>query len=312
MRIEYHRTLIADRVRLEAFHDALKRVIEPGITTVADIGTGTGILAMMAARLGARHVYAYEMAEVGGLAAEMVKRNRLGAIELIPGRSSELIDPPRVDVVVSETLGNYAFEEHMIATLADARSRHLKPGGVLIPARVEQLVVPVTGARVRDELVAWDRVGYGLDLGPARIMSLNNAYVRSLTPIELLGSGKAAQRWDDVELGRDKASTRKGRVEWCLERATVVHGLALWWTAHLGGGITLSTSPLAPPTHWEQLFLPALEPIAVPAAGRMVAELRSRTSQEGGTDIYWTLFGSDANGRQIARQSLSLAKGYLP
>ena len=56
MRIEYHRTLIADRVRLEAFHEALKRLITPGKTTVADIGTGSGVLAIMAAKLGARRV----------------------------------------------------------------------------------------------------------------------------------------------------------------------------------------------------------------------------------------------------------------
>ena len=53
MRIEYHRTLVADRVRVAAFHDALAGVIEKGQSVVVDIGTGTGILAMLAARLGA-------------------------------------------------------------------------------------------------------------------------------------------------------------------------------------------------------------------------------------------------------------------
>ena len=51
MRIEYHRTLIADRVRNQAFEGALRAVIEKGETTVADIGTGTGLLALMAAKL---------------------------------------------------------------------------------------------------------------------------------------------------------------------------------------------------------------------------------------------------------------------
>ena len=41
MRIEYHRTLIADRVRNAAFEAALRAVIKKGVTTVADIGTGT-------------------------------------------------------------------------------------------------------------------------------------------------------------------------------------------------------------------------------------------------------------------------------
>ena len=53
MRIEYHRTLIADRVRIAAFHEALSRVVVKGKSTVADIGTGTGLLAFLAAKLGA-------------------------------------------------------------------------------------------------------------------------------------------------------------------------------------------------------------------------------------------------------------------
>ena len=57
MRIEYHRTLIADRVRNDAFKAALSRVIRKGETVVADIGAGTGLLGLMAARqIGRAHV----------------------------------------------------------------------------------------------------------------------------------------------------------------------------------------------------------------------------------------------------------------
>ena len=60
MRIEYHRTLLADRVRNAAFHEALRRVIVKGKTTVADIGAGTGFLGFLAAKLGAKRVDFYE------------------------------------------------------------------------------------------------------------------------------------------------------------------------------------------------------------------------------------------------------------
>ena len=76
MRIEYHRTLVADRVRNAAFHAALKAVITPGETVVADVGAGTGLLALMAAGLGAKDVFLYESAEVAGVAAEILKANR--------------------------------------------------------------------------------------------------------------------------------------------------------------------------------------------------------------------------------------------
>ena len=163
MRIEYHRTLIADRVRVEAFHKALAAVLVKGKSVVVDIGTGTGLLAFLAAKLGAKKVYAYEMNEIGAVAERLKTLNKLRNVELIPGRSTEIIDPPRGDIVVTETLGNFALEEFLVETMNDARARHLKPGGVLIPSLVEQFVAPVTGPRLHLELTAWDRIGYGLD-----------------------------------------------------------------------------------------------------------------------------------------------------
>ena len=312
MRIEYHRTLIADRLRIETFHEALSRVVVKGKTTVADIGTGTGLLAFLAAKLGARKVWAYETAEIGAVAEKLKALNRMRAVELIPGRSTEIIEPEPADVVVTETLGNFALEEFLIETMNDARARHLKPSGVLIPGSVEQLACPVIGSRIRDELCAWDRIGYGLDFGPAREMSLNNVYIRTHRPAELLDEGRAAQRWDRVDFHEKNRLSRRGTMQWTAATHIVVHGLAVWWTAELVPGVSLSTSPLAPPTHWEQLFFPALEPIALAPGETLVAEIRSRSSEDAGTDMAWTLETRDAKGKTGQRQALSLNKGFLP
>lgn len=306
MRIEYHRTLIADRVRNQAFEAALRAVIRKGETTVADIGTGTGLLALMAVKLGAREVFLYEAAEVAGVAAKILKANRAKNCHLIPCHSTEMVDPPKVDVVVSETLGNYALEEHIIETLADARKRFLKPGGILIPRRLEQLVAPVVSDRFAREFSAWDATGF--DLSVAKAMSLNNIYVRTMKPDELL----AAHAWDQIELGTDARSTRKGEASWKLARPTTVHGFALWWRAELVAGISLSTAPDAPRTHWEQLYFPLLEPVAAKAGETIGIALRSRTSAQGGTDVAWTVMHRDGKGRETARQALSLDKGFLP
>lgn len=312
MRIEYHRTLIADRVRLDAFAKALAGLIRKGHSTVADIGTGTGVLAMLAARLGAKKVYAYEKAEIGAVAERLVKLNKLRNVEVIPARSTEIIDPPRVDIVVTETLGNYALEEFLVETMNDARARHLKPGGVLMPRAVEQFACPVIGPRLFKELTVWDEVGRSLNFAPARTMSLNNVYVRSLAAGELLEAGRAAVRWDNLQFSERNTMSRKGRGVWRMTRALSVYGLALWWRAELAPGVVLETSPLAPATHWEQLYFPALEPLQLETGDTLTAELRSRSSEEGGTDLAWTLTVSDAKGRQRARQALSLEKGFLP
>jgi hypothetical protein len=306
MRIEYHRTLIADRVRNEAFAAALRAVIKKGVTTVADIGTGTGLLALMAVKLGAREVYLYEAAEVAGVAAKVLKANGARNCHLIPCHSTEMVDPPKVDVVVSETLGNYALEEHIIETLADAKKRFLKQGGVLIPRRLEQFVAPVTNGRVQAEFDAWDTTGF--DLSVAKAMSLNNIYVRTFGAKELL----EAKSWDTIELGTDGRSARKGEASWKLKAATIVYGFATWWSAELAPGIVLSTAPDAPRTHWEQLYFPLLQPIAAKAGDTIVASLRSRTAAEAGTHVAWVATHRDARGREVARQSLNLDKGFLP
>ena len=312
MRIEYHRTLIADRIRIAAFHEALSRVIVKGKTTVADIGTGTGVLAFLAARLGARKVWAYEAAEIGAVAEKLKAVNRMRGVALIPGRSTEIIEPARADVVVSETLGNFALEEFLVEIMNDARARHLNPGGVLIPGRLEQFAVPVTSPRLREELCVCDRVGYDLDFGPARDMSLNNAYIRSLRPDELMDEGRAAQCWDRVDFSEKNRLARRGAMRWPVKRRMTVHGLAAWWTAELVPGVPLSTSPLGPATHWEQLFFPALEPLALKPGETLAVELRSRSSEEGGTDMAWSFAVEAAGGTVRQHQALSLAKGFLP
>jgi len=312
MRIEYHRTLLADGVRNSAFHAALQRVIVPGETTVADIGAGTGFLGFLAAKLGAKRVDLYETAEVASVARKLIKHNRLPNCRIAQVHSTEVAGPDKVDVVVCETLGNYPFEENIIGTVNDARARFLEPGGVIIPQSVEQFVCPVTSERLWRELAVWDEVGYGLDFGPAKAMSLNNIYVRWLERADLLEGGAAARSWDKLAFTRRNKTARSGEAAWRASRPTTITGLALWWSTELAPGISLSTSPLSPRTHWEQLYLPALAPITLKAGQTLTARLRSTTSFERGTNLTWSLAVSDAAGRELARQSLDLEKGYLP
>ncbi|KAB2858676.1 MAG: methyltransferase domain-containing protein [Bauldia sp.] len=312
MRIEYHRTLVADRVRNAAFHEALARVIRKGETTVADIGAGTGILGFMAARLGARSVTLYEQAEVIEVARRIAKRSGIKGCRFVAGSSLEAERPEKVDVVVSETLGNYALEEDIVETLNDAHARFLKPGGTLIPASLRQFVAPVTAGRFYDELVAWNEAGYGIDFSEARIMSLNNIYVRSFAPADLLDAGAAAAQWDEIRFDGRASPARRGEARWKLQAPATIFGLALWWSAELVPGVGLGTGPLEPKTHWEQLYLPVLEPLSLREGESLRARLKSVSTMATGTDVAWTIAAIAANGAERARQRLDLAKGFLP
>ena len=312
MRIEYHRTLIEDRVRNVALHEALRRLIVPGETVVADIGAGTGLLGLLAAKLGAKRVYLIEAAAVADVARRVAKANRIERCTVVPVHSTALSDPPRVDVVVSETLGNYPFEENIIQTLADARRRFLKPGGTIVPASLEQFVAPVIASRCYDELSVWDHVGFDLDFAPAKAMSLNNIYVRTFGLRELLEEGRSARRWDAIEFAKDASPRRKGGAQWRIDAPLRVWGFALWWRAELVPGVSLATGPDAPRTHWEQLYLPVLRPLSLGAGETLGIEIRSTSDYERGTDVAWTVTRRDAAGGERERQKLDLARGFLP
>jgi SAM-dependent methyltransferase len=312
MRIEYHRTLLADRVRNQAFHDALRRVIVPGKTKVVDIGCGTGFLGFMAAKLGAKKVVLIETAEIAALAKKLAKSNGLRNIEIVPAHSTELEPPERFDVAVSETLGNYAFEENIIETLGDARDRYLEPGGILIPGKVKQFVCPVISTKLHADLTTWDQVGFGLNFDAAKEMGLNNIYVRWLVAADLLDKGRAAQVWDEVDLARATKTTRTGTVTWKTTRAQTITGLAIWWSAELGEGIELGTGPEDARTHWEQLYLPVAAPFDLKAGETLSARIRSTTSYGKGTNVTWAVSVIDARGRETHKCAMDLSKGFLP
>ena len=204
MRIEYHRTLIADRPRNEAFFAALKAMIVPGQTVVADIGAGTGLLGLMASKLGAKAVYLFETAEVARVADKVLKANRAKNCHLIPCHSTEFDDRLQVDLIVSETLGNYALEENIVDTLNDARRRFLKPNGRVIPNAIRQFVSPVIAPRIDEELRAYERIGHGLDLGVAQTMSFNNvwrAMANRRVRVRRLGRSLSRRRFTALPIG---------------------------------------------------------------------------------------------------------------
>jgi len=312
--IELHRKLLGDSVRNQALERALKKVIRPGKTVVADIGAGTGFISFLARRLGARHCHLYEYTPALNLARKLATRNGISGLTFVRAHSSEVRKPQQADVVVSETLGNYALEEHLLETLVDAR-RFLKPGGTILPCGLRQFVAPVVTPRLQDEIDVWRRVGFDLDLAEARAVSLNNMYVKAVRPEDLGGKAATGQVWDRMSFAPDDdapASVRRSTVHWdaAAVAAATVHGFALWWEVEWVPGVTLSTSPFAPPTHWEQVYLPLLEPLALQAGDRLDLVLNSDTRPDAGIRVAWqarVLRG----GKAVAEQKLDMRKGSL-
>ena len=215
-------------------------------------------------------------------------------------------------MIVSETLGNYALEENIIATLADARRRFLKSGGHVVPTGITQYVAPVIAPRIDEELRAWQGVGHDINLAPAQTMTLNNAYVRLLQASELLGGGRSA-----VAVGRHRSDARYAIETKRRGRMAAFQASDHLRIRHVVDGRTRSRRhaidwALAPRTHWEQLYFPLLDPIEVKSREVVGVELRSNSSEAGGTHIAWAAIHKNAQGGVLVRQSLDLDKGYLP
>ncbi len=292
--IEYQRKLLGDAVRNQAFHQALQCVITPGKTTLVDVGAGTGFLSFLALKLGAHHVTLIEYSGTLELAGQLARHNKLSNLNFIHKHSAAVKKLARADVVISETLGNYAPEEGLIDTLNDAR-RFLKPGGVLIPCALRQFVAPVLTARLQKELDVWPRVGFGLDLTPARNVALNNMYVKTVMPADVGGDVQIARCSDQLRFALDEeppASLRQCHLSWASDAlralgAQQVYGFVLWWEAELVPGVRLSTSPFAPATHWEQVYLPLLEALVLGPKQQVELTLKSDTRSQTGVRVTW-------------------------
>jgi len=164
---DYHYRMLMDRSRVEAYREAIERVVQPG-QHVVEVGTGTGILAVLAAKRGAR-VTAIERYAVVEMARELARRNGVaGAIEFIRGRSDLVTLEQPGDVLITELVGNRILNEGLLEVTLDARRRLLRPGAELLPRRVEIFArLAQTGHvdRLQREMVAMGR-RYDVDLTP--------------------------------------------------------------------------------------------------------------------------------------------------
>ena len=151
---EMYEAMLHDDARTSAFGLAISRRVRAhaGGCVVLDLGTGPfAVLALFAARAGASKVFAVEAnPEAAAKARALIASSAAsdippGTIEVIEGFSTTITLPEQADLLISEIAGSIASEEGMLATIRDARLRHMKrpwDPRSYIPARVQTLAVP--------------------------------------------------------------------------------------------------------------------------------------------------------------------------
>merc|ERR1712018_663398 len=135
-----HEEMLKDEVRTLTYRNSMyhNKHLFKG-KTVLDVGCGTGILSMFAAKAGAKKVIGIECSSIVDHARNIVKANHLDdVITLVKGKVEEVELPDgieKVDIIISEWMGYCLFYESMLNTVLHARDRWLAPGGLMFPDR---------------------------------------------------------------------------------------------------------------------------------------------------------------------------------
>jgi protein arginine N-methyltransferase 1 len=279
---DFHQLMLNDHIRMDAYRRAIATAVRPGMA-VADVGTGTGILAQWALEAGARVVHGIDVNEtVLQRARERMARagfsDRFNAIHAL---STETTLPEKVDVVISEILGNLADNEGMTSILDDARARFLAPDGRMLPAQVTSFLVPVSALQAH----------HGIENGHCRGLSAQyqlDPLLASLgvaSPFHIFYDAIISAR---AHLAPAKpaahfafdGSTSDGdeyahRLEFTVERDAPLTGFKGYFIAQLAQGVVLDISgddiaARRTSDSWKHCYLPVERPVPV-QAGDVIA-----------------------------------------
>ncbi len=233
---------------MEAFIRAINATVAPG-DVVVDIGTGTGVLAVAAARAGARKVYAIEAEPIIEIAKQVAVANNVEhRIEFVKGHSTYVDLDERGDVLITETIGNAAFDEGILAWVSDAGRRLLKPDARHIP---HSLALKAALLELPNDAAEIDRLLEGVntfDLSPLRALVVGTLAWDILSPVSQVSEAVEMVSVDLSDPPLEMTAERELRAR----RAATVHAVGVWFDAGIGPGISLSNEPGSPASSWNQ------------------------------------------------------------
>ena len=306
---EIHRTMIRDRIRTDAFRRAIQSRVRPG-DIVLDVGAGSGILSVFAARAGAARVYAVEQTSIAVLAQELAAANRVAdVVQVIQDDVTQIALPERVDVIVSEWLGGFGIDEGMLAPVVTARDRWLKPGGLMIPDSVTAWVALVHDSYLAETLAFLQDHPYDLDLGGLVEKTVNeisySGGFRHLAAADRRSD--AARLWTTnarripVEAAQ---APHEAEVQLSVQERGTANALGLWFSAELAPGISLSVGPGDPPTHWGMTTAPLRSRVDLTPGRAIRVRVRTAPARPVGTWTSWAIAMPGADWEEHDEQSI--------
>ena len=293
-----HEVLLRDAVRNRAFYRALEISVNSD-AVVLDIGAGTGIWAITAAKLGAKKVVAVEKDELlSGLIKMLAEEHEVaGRVEVVCGSSFDVQLEKEFNVIVSETVGYLGYDENIVEIMFDARQRFLKNGGSIIP---ETISLYAAGGHLKTEK---EIIPNDLPFDFKILSEFNRHSPRTLqnkSDLELLTAPQLLIETDLSE-ATEQPALENLQAKWDVSNAGAINCFVVWVESRITGNVNLSTRQT---TSW----LPNLYRIEPSEAD--FSRIEFTLSLTAATN-YWTATVSNAQTSHTQRLSPALAATRL-
>uniref|UniRef100_A0A8C0UDQ9 Protein arginine N-methyltransferase 3 n=1 Tax=Cyanistes caeruleus TaxID=156563 RepID=A0A8C0UDQ9_CYACU len=296
---EIHEEMLKDKVRTESYRDFIYQ--NPHIfkdKVVLDVGCGTGILSMFAAKAGAKKVIGVDQSEIIYQAMDIIRLNKLEKIiTLVKGRIEE-VDLPleKVDIIISEWMGYFLLFESMLDSVIYAKDKYLAEGGSVYPDLCTISLVAVGDMNKHvDKLLFWEDV-YGFDMSCMKKAVIPEAVVEVLDPNTLISTASVIKHIDcntastpDLEFSSDFTLSITVSTQ-----CTAIAGYFDVFFENCHNKVLFSTGPQCTKTHWKQTIFLLEKPIPVEAGEALRGKITVRKNRKDPRSLFITLSVKDA------------------
>lgn len=261
--------------RLTQYANAIASVVRDG-DIVVDLGAGSGLLAVLAVRAGAKRVYAIESSDAVHLGKRLVESAGCAdRVDFIQSDSARYVVPEPADVLVADIHDTFGLQAGGLASFFDARRRLLTSNGTVIPRRIELMIAPVEARDFYErEIDVWAGAVHGVALSPIRRFAVGHVHSGRFEREQLLCAPAAI---GSIDLARSTSLYVTGSVVVRIQRDGLAHGLCGCFVTTLADDIHMGNVPgESATTNFAQAFFPFDRAVPVVCGDEVAITIESR------------------------------------